>query len=460
MLKITTASTPKSLTDFPRRNSFWLSALWALTAILFLPACEEEFGDTGIDVLPPGDLVGITYTDTSTVWLTSFQIDSQNTRNSSRQMFGNYIDPEFGAISAATYMQLMPGENLTFGPKQHLLLDSVVLFLDVDGVYGRAATPQNLIINEVTEAIPDTLDAPSNREIAFKTENMARGLTISNVPATGTLLRVRMKDEIGSRILFADDAILGDEDQFLNLVRGFRVSTEKVTYLTREPGAIFRLFARNETSGGQGFASLTSLRIYYRAKTDTSAYVAKTVTLSVNTGNKYTFLERETLDQRSLLGVHLAQPDQDSVYEFIQSGALIKGQIEFPNLSALQRVALLRAELFLPVAQEFLGSNNRYAPPNEILLVELDANKNEVLTTDGNLQLIHSSQIVYSSTAKGYVADITAYVQDIVAGRQTNFGVRLYPGARNISVNRAVLCGTSHPSRRPELRLTYTSLPR
>ncbi len=438
----------------------WLSTLVALAAILFLPACKEDFGDAGIGVLPQSELVEIQYNDTTTLLLSTQWVDSINTLNSIRQLFGNYIDPEFGNISAQTYFEISPGEGLTFGNAANLKFDSLVLFLDAESYYGRTETPQRLHVHEIMESIPDTGSLYSSRSLAYYPKDLAlNNPEIKNLSSSGAVVRVRLDDALGEKILFGDPDSLADDSLFRKMFKGLRISTDPVEYLSREPGAIYRLFAQTEIAGNVANSGATSIRIYYQIKTDTSDYEAKSVLLSANAGNKYTAIQRTDFETRTLLSQHLFSPDTDSIYEFLEAGVLIKGKLEMPGLSNLPKVGLLRALLILPVATEYLGSSSRFRPPSEIQLAVLDSTGAEVLIA-GNNQLAHSSAIIYNSVSGDYAVDISSYVQAILIGRQPNYGLTIYPVSRSSSINRVILHGTSNPGAKPVLRLTYTTLPK
>ena len=67
-------------------------------------------------------------------------------------------------------------------------------------------------------------------------------------------LSIRLDDELGERLLFADSTILQDKDQFQELFRGFYLGTDPVTYLSREPGGIYSLFGSSSNRHHTGRA--------------------------------------------------------------------------------------------------------------------------------------------------------------------------------------------------------------
>ena len=122
----------------------------------------------GKDVLPPGDVIGMQFTDTFSIELETQIVDSINTYLASEQLFGNYIDPHFGRITATTFLEVLPRSGLNFGDAEDLIFDSLVLRMEINGAYGRSEKPQTLSIFELNEQIP-TVD-PIKRQLYSTTQ--------------------------------------------------------------------------------------------------------------------------------------------------------------------------------------------------------------------------------------------------------------------------------------------------
>ena len=137
MSKAITSYTPTSQTDKILNKKFatWLSTIFG-AAMLFLTACQEDSGFFNDDILPVDDVVRTVYNDSLVVDFSSVLVDSTETYRSTRQMFGNYIDPLFGRITTETYTEVLPRSNLDFGDTGDLIFDSLVLRLDVESTYG------------------------------------------------------------------------------------------------------------------------------------------------------------------------------------------------------------------------------------------------------------------------------------------------------------------------------------
>jgi hypothetical protein len=438
-------------------NKLWLSACIFATAILFSAGCKPA-GDTGIDVLPPDDLVGIAYTDTFSVFMETQVVDSIISGGLSQQMFGNYIDPEFGRVEAETYTQFqLRGSSVNFGPASNLIFDSLVLTLNVSGVYGRYDSPQRLRIYEITGDwlssdsltsrlkldVDDTRELTGGHLIDFRNQSGFRDI------------RVRLDDALGEKILFADTADLAGNAEFAEFFKGIRIGTDPVVHLSREPGAIFYL-----DLVGIG----TEISLYYQEldTAGTGEFRPRRFDFPVSiSASRYHTLNRSESEDK-LLGFTLrdTMPDPNQ-YEFLQAGALVKIFLKFPTITNLGQIGINRAEFVLKVDKEFFGStagaNKRFVPPPAIRMLIADTTGSEVFP-DGGVVLNTTAQ--YNSTNGTYSFQISNYVQELIAGKRRNNGVILVPDFTGITVNRAVFGGTQHPTLSPEMKVTYTTLPK
>jgi hypothetical protein len=429
----------------------WLSAFFG-AAMLFLSACQGDTGSFNDDILPEEDVIRTGYNDTLAVEFRSIWVDSIQTYRSSRQIFGNYIDPLFGRITAETYTEVLPRSNLDFGNKEDLIFDSLVLRLDIESSYGRIGTRQQLRLYELTESFPDPATISSKSSMAYDdSRNLAQSTLLDLEASKGAAeVRILLDGELGRRILFASPDTLGDKDLFQDLFHGFLISTEPVTYLSREPGAIFTM---NSSS------TATQMELYYKKREPgTQTYLSLIEPFPI-TGStpRFSRIERSEVSDK-LLTVELPQPDTAQAFEFIQAGALIKNFIKIPDLSSFGQVGINQAELVLFVDQSTLGSSNRFNPPPLLLPVFADANGEEVIFN--GQRVLASSETAYDAVTGTYSISLTNYVQQLINEQRENYGILLLPNGPEFRVNRAVFGGMNHPSLKPALRITYTSLPR
>ena len=430
----------------------WLSAISLVAAIFFVTGCEDA-GTFTDEVLPADDPIATFYVDSLSPDIESIWVDESDTYRADRQLFGNYIDPLFGRITAETFTEVLPRSNLNFGAREDLFYDSIVLKLDIESTYGRTATKQTLRIYEITGAFPDAEQINSKTRVAFDdSRDLGGGYVLDLEEDRGVAqLSIRLDDELGERILFADTTILKDKDKFQELFRGFYLGTDPVTYLSREPGGIYSLF---------GSSSNTQLELHYKQREPgTQAFLSKIEPFLVSSSTpRFSYLERTDFSD-SFLSQELPQPDSATQFEFLQGGLLINNYFKLPDLSSLGRVAISRAELILQVDPGTLGGSKQYNPPPQILPILADENGEEVLF-EGAPVLVTSQPANFNSATNTYSIPLTNYVQQLVNGQRENTGVIMRVQGSEFRINRVVFGGVDHPSLSPRLAITYTTLPR
>jgi len=430
----------------------WLLATLVVAAILFFGGCEDPLQGTGQEVLPSGDAISFFITDSSTIEMATVRLDRSDTYRSARQLLGNYVDPEFGRIDAKTFLQVLPQAGLSFGSADELKFDSLVLFLDLQSAYGTPATPQTLHVYELAEGFPETEELFSDNLLACnESVDLSDNYRLS-FPAVDsvTQTRVRLGGDLGERILFADSTILADRDLFFESFPGFCLGTDPVRFFSKEPGAIYSLFASSQR---------TYLQLYYQKK-DTNGVFQKAEPqpfIVANSSPRYTALERLDWENR-LLGQYLNDPDTSTFYEFVQGGTELRTFVRFPNVDNFPPAAISQAQLTLKVATEFLGTEDRFEPPFELILVYAEAN-GDLRTTEAGAPILLTQPARFNADAGTYTFTMTNYIQQLITGGQENTGFYVLAANASLQVDRVIFGGTSHPTLAPVLSLTASTLP-
>lgn len=431
-----------------RTTSIGLFATLIATALLFTSGCKESPVSTGRDVIPASDLIQIGFTDTIGVAVTSRYKDSTNTYRAARQVFGNFVDPEFGRYFATTYTQLLPPSGLDFGDLDSICFDSVVLSLDIDQIYGKLETPQTLQIHPLKEMFPDKSEFYVFDSLSFDESielSNDRIIDLSNNGGPG-IVRVRLDDEWGQKILTTSADTLGDKDLYLQKFPGIALKTKPVRHFSREPGAIFTLFTSNTT---------TRLEIHYHTKNaDGVCDEAKVESFFVSTSTPRFHQVKRTDFENRLLGLELDDPDTKNLFEFIQGTLPIEMHIQFPSLSEMDEVAVSRADLVMKVDPDLLGSNNRFAPPFQLESYFADS-VGEIDISLGPL----ANPALYNAEDGTYTISLTFHAQQLISRQIDNNGIILVPNNTLFQMNRAVFGGSEHPTLAPKFELTFSTLP-
>ncbi|MEL6672982.1 MAG: DUF4270 family protein [Bacteroidota bacterium] len=436
----------------------WLSC-FVLAATLFF-SCKQDPIGTGGEVIPPEDLIGFNVTDTVTIQYETVAFDTTDTYLAARQLFGNYIDPQFGRISATTYTQFLSRIGLNFGDTADLRFDSLVLNLVIDGVYGRSDQPQTVRVLELAESLPEErYVADATIGLQTKGENLALGQTILYPEGSSTALvyRIRLNDEFGKRLLFAPADSLEENDAFNEFFKGFAISTEPVIYYTREPGAVYSFFASSSSS---------FLNLYYREKDSTGTFVASEEPepfLINSTTPRYTQIEKTEFEDK-LIAFEFPDPDVANQFEFIQAGTSLRNFVKLPHIQDFDTVAVSQALLNLKLDPQYMGSNQRFNPPIELIAVLADETGGLQRDENGALVAVEpgNSSAIYgiNDSSFSYNLVLTQYVQSLIMKREENYGFYLIPRNESFSLNRGVFGGTEHPTLKPSLRLVYSTLPK
>lgn len=449
---------------------------WA--ALVFCVACEENVpGDTGIDILPPEEQVEVIYADTFQLALNTRIVDDLPYADSTRVLFGNHIDPHFGRISAGAYLQFYSPDAIWTVPNttDYLLLDSLVLRMDLVNAYGRFDTPQRLKIHEIVENFPLKSAITSTTQLRVNEgAELSASYTIDFSSEDDSILRsqiVRLSDDLGNKMLYTDPANYATDDVFQEFFKGLYIATEKVPFLSREPGAVFDLDVSDNFS--------TYLTLFYRSRSSLSAsYDPDTVFFEVAKRNGFFFdyttrfsqIKREEYEDK-LLGLN----KDGNKYEFLQSGRRISGidvflknenLIEltgtFPTINNLsQGVGINEASLKLYVDTTLQGSRfrslSRYLPPDFLQLYFTD-DKGKVF----ELEEIGLGSLLSQYNAKegSYTFSLAQYMQSMLNKKNNLVGFVIRPSWTNTetTIRRIILGGTEHPTLKPELIISYTRL--
>ncbi|MEL6250521.1 MAG: DUF4270 family protein [Bacteroidota bacterium] len=436
------------------RNT-WLSVILLTAATLFFAGCEEDGQGIGAEVLPPEDIINFTFTDTTSIEIETIVQDSINTYRATDLLFGNYVDPEFGRVKATIYTEFIARSGLNFGEAADLVLDSVVLALGIRDSYGRLDLENNMEVFELDEDIPDPDLATSDVLLATKGVNLAQGVRFTYDSAgRAQLVRVKLNEEFGNRLLKAGVENLGDALSFREFFKGFAITTEDAQFLNREPGAIFSIDVLDGTP---------QLQMYYKKRESGSLTVQTPEPFLVTTSTpRFTGMQRTNTEGRLVQQV-INQDELKDILELNQAGAFIKNFVRFPHVDEMDLVAVSRAELLLSVDTTLLGSTGAFLPPAQIAPILADADGNEELDENGfpvDVEFNLSAVASYNASSGTYSFDLTGYIQRLISGQIENNGIILHPSARAFTVNRVVFGGTMHPTMKAKLNLTYTSLPR
>ena len=365
-------------------------------------------------------------------------------------VLGNLNDPNFGNTYAGTYAQCrITSNNISFGDSL-LGLDSVVLVLKYNGMYGNFTNPIGLLVFEVNQNMVDSISYHTNDAFQVnipaigKVDNYVPDLTDSVHLFNGDYpphLRIRLSDAFGNKILHADTNTLRDNTAFLNLCKGLYVTT-------------------NPLSVGNGLVYLDLLSVisgvtlyYHNSISDSLSY---NIPISGVAVNHFDNIYSNTSVYNSVNNPNLNGEEK----MYLQAGVGVKGKIFIKDLDSLpKKIAVNKAELILTQS----GTDTSYLAPSVLDLFRIDnAGQAQRLEDDGLISyggVKVSETLSDGTTVNRYRFNIRKYFQKLVEGIYSNNGFYLQTISANSNSERVVITNTSTDKNyQVSLIITYTKL--
>ena len=410
-------------------------------AAAFLSSCSKP-GIVGLDVQPKSDLLNVKYTDTLSITTFTVKEDSLRADETSLNLLGSYSDPVFGRSTTSFYTQVrLSKENPDFGTNP--VLDSVVIAFAYKGYYGDTNTTQTVRVFKLQESIDKAADYYSNK--SFNAYPNIGNLTFNPHPTDSVLvgginaapqLRIKLDNSFGKDLLYAGSTNLANNTAFLQVFKGLNISADDIN--TTNQGAVLYFDLLSAQS---------KLTVYYNdsLKFDfvTDANAARI--------NHFAHDYAGTPVNAELNGT---ATDTDWVY--VQAMAGVKTKILMPNLNHLTdsgTIAVNKAELVISVD----NTNTSYSPNPTIALVRIDSLGKIYYLSD---QLEESSYFggTYDSATNKYKFNIAKYVQEVLNGSITDYGLYLLSSGSAVSANRIIVGSGSNANYKMKLKITYTKL--
>ncbi len=428
-----------------------------LFGLLATAGCQKPEEGIGIDLLPPGDPLGVTEMDTTTLVAWTVPESPVRTSNLSRCLLGSYLDDRFGLVSMSLVTQARLSTNNVGAGQDNsgLICDSVVLSLVYDpSGYGYGdLDPQVFKVLELGEVLPNDTIYRNDRvpAVASWTDLVVAGRDVfTPQPLSEPLidgvtlrpqLRIPLDPALGQRILgkFGQPETV-DNAAFVQFFKGLWVLPDNGTQDPYQAAVLY--FAMLDAQ--------TKFTIYYRNTLNSDTL---TFDLLINdNGVRYTHARRDpTLAIDQGLPMALADTTLGDQLNYVQSLGGLRTRIRFPYLKALadgEFRSVAKAELVVPVDGTHYPA---YLPPSLLFPVRPGDEGQDLLLPDQN------ATGIYNPLTKEYRFNVTRWVQGVINGTYTEAQLGLIPGSNGVSVNRVVLNGPGHPDRPMKLLLTFTT---
>ena len=403
--------------------------IFSLGLIISGLGCNKS-GEIGLSVLPDSDIIGGSYSDTTTLVAYTVLADSLRTDWAILNPLGSYIDPVFGQSTASFYLKFsMTSNNINFG--NGFTPDSLVMTLAYNGYYGEAPVPQTIMVFQLSPGF--VLDGGSPY---YSTSN----LTVDPVDLGGAIINpsdddISISFKLNDPIFTSADSLFATNDAFQSFIGGFYV-----LFNPMQPGGMLYMDVNSPT---------TKLTLYYDS---TASFVFEI------DGESGWFNRFQHTYAGTAIEAQLADPSSGDSLVYVQpmGGTMVK--IEMPYITDWDSIVVNKAELVLSVYDD--GTLDTYEVPDNLFI--LGAGDDPVIT-DQNQGATHFGG-TYNAADKTYSFDIARYVHELIHEGRSNDGIylivpnNLLTSGSVVSANRVILGGVGHSSLGMKLNLVYTEI--
>ena len=433
-------------------------------SLLIVFSCKKKNDDSvlGLDVQPENDLVGVTITDSVSLFMHTQRIDSVRSYNDQYKYLGSNQDPIFGRTDASIYTNFSISNNLTnvsFGTNP--VLDSAEMVIRFIGeALGDTATHLTYDVYILNENLISSRPYYTSSNIAkslSKVSTLTGKLKIRN----GNVCLVLPMDNNLSQYILQTNSNLTNNTAFQNAYKGFYITTSNSTLGAPGSGAIRRFDLDDNISG---------VSLYYHDGNSAS---------SKGQSFQFTFrgidaLRFENIKHNYASGAITNLFDQlsgdnqkgnSNVYLNCFGGTRVSLSLPYlNNFSDSLNVSISRAELIIKIDENISPYSVSYAYPSSLALIASGIDGQEELVYD---QLETTDFIKYggnyNGTNKQYVFNIARQMQKIITHKITNYGFylvnalpnRSYVVRRDNRLQRIVFGGKTNSFYKPVFKVTY-----
>jgi hypothetical protein len=462
-------------------KSIALNLLTLLISFFILNSCKDP--GNGLD-LTPANQINTILTDTSTIRTVTVREDSIITTGLTQDPLGYLQDPQIGTTESSLAIALnLPVDGLTFG--KNAALDSAVLVLNYGKeFYGNSNLPFIVNVYQLGEIInpskayfntknwrfnPTIIGSKTiqsfNLKDSLRIMDIVRGRqdTSKRVPPQ---LRIPLSGSfINPNFLKADSSRFFDNVRFNNFIKGLYIT---IDHSNNANGIVFFNLASTGKSGldlyyksNNGSLIDTTVMHFGITKDSTAATIKHTYTSAVQT--------------------QLSNPTQQFSTVYTQPLAGLRTKINFPfikSLKALGEIIINKAELIINVegnSNIFFGTAPRLALYHSDIADQRqpvpDNNLGQTQTSDPRTLDAREFGGFFDPVHNRYKFVITAYIQDILSGKLTQYNTYIAPvfnsesdaklifaPATGSTAARSIIGGGNSTNYKMKLNIIYTKV--
>jgi len=433
-------------------------------AIIFW-GCTTDPGKTGLGLLPTGDLVSVgKVIEKETIKAFTVTDGNQRTDKPEYNLLGTFNDPVFGKTTTDFALQFRLD---SFPAKQNVVaVDSLVLYLLYNQIYGDVTTTQKLKVYELGSSVSvDTkyyqdvnLKGMAKSEVLadfsyipkFKLDSLTADYgSTKKVPKDTVVqtIRIKLNKSLATKLLAADSLTLSGNDAFTQYFKGLYVEAGDLN----QGGTIMKV---------KTIASGSRLVMFYRTAKDT-------LKINYKINNNSARISRFTHDySKTIFAANLDKLDKQDSLLYLQTTGGLRNKILIPDLENWTKlipnnsgnsanIAINKAELIFHV-DTIASDTAKYVPPGQLVLSALDKDGLEYLPSDVSFSSTYYGG-VYNHKDKTYRFNIAKHMQEVIDKKKDNYGFYLATAFRSAIFRRVVLKGaTSKTGIR--LEITYSKI--
>lgn len=414
------------------------NALLVFSALLLLSQCQK---DPSIDGTNDGDFLDRIDTLVSESY--TVLIDAESSKNQNDVALGKVVDSRFGTSIASFYSQLRLTTN-SFTPGANAILDSAVLVIAIESVYGNMDIPLDIEVYRLEEALSSETDYRNNQSLSVGSTLLGE-LNGYTYPEDATTIRIPINSAFGSELfgLFGSTNT-ESSDNFLSYLNGF--------YVTVDP-----------SSGGDGHLDLdltnasSALNLYFRSDNANDSIYSFVMDEQAIRLNRY-----EHDFSSSELQVAIDDNTNNDENILLSGFGISKARINLPDLSILQGRIINQAKLSLYQTDYNQAISNEFDVPEYLFLTGgiagdsiqytlTDYSSSDPTAYGGTVEL----KEVNGSFTNVYSYSLPRFIQRVV-NEETNLEYLVVEVLNNNNAARVKLGGGSHPDLPIKLEILYT----
>lgn len=441
-------------------------------SLIIVFSCKKKIDDSvlGLDVQPENDLVGVTITDSVSLYMHTQKVDSVKSYNDQYKYLGSNQDPIFGRTDASIYTNFSISNNLTnvsFGTNP--VLDSAEIVIRFLGeALGDTSSALTYDVYVLNDKLASTTSYSTNSTIS-KSFSKISTLTGKLKTRGSNVCLILPLDENLAQYILQTNSNLTNNTAFQNAYKGFYITTSNSALGGPGSGAIRRFDLDDNLSG---------VNIYYHdgnsvsSKGQSFQFTFRGIDALRFNNINHNYSSGASLnlfDQITGAGTSDTLKGNSNVYLNSFGGTRIKINLPYlKNFTDSQKVSISRAELIIKIDEIVSPYNINYGYPSSLALIASGSDGTEELVYDQ----LETTDFVkyggnYDATNKQYVFNIARQMQKILTGSIANYGFylvnslpnRSYVIRRDNRLQRVVFGGKNNTNYKPIFKVTYVKYP-